>query len=470
MKPIAILARRGFFSALIIACAGLYSAAQSPVDTVEKALAYLQQLDPEKIPTAQHENAARQINAAWETIQKAGAPGRAQLKQAVTRPGQSDYFRLNGAALLWTIGGLDEAETIASLWRSTRLEVHSNYVFYPAFAAALKQDAKALPMLLAVLGNKQFQIYVSLHALEVKWPLTIQFIWGGYGPKGFPALLNVLKNSQQLVELQSAIFLFGYAQYLEALPRIRELARAGDDETRRIAIFALGFFGHPQDYDFLVAGLGSRDPEDVFFHAMALYEYEDLRAVPQLIPLLSATEVKVRREVFACLTHLLTSQSMDALVNYAQRAQGEEKAEVNEYLNSELKEYGLTLAAYSKKSPAQKAQVIDSVRQQREAKRFLLRRGEKGLTPPELLQAAEVWKKSHHMRMATGGLPVEARQLLTAATANDIDLLLEVKAAVLARLSDECLYEVERIDSVVRRVGRSRYRKDVGITAKVEAP
>jgi HEAT repeat protein len=461
MKSLRILVLRGLFLILLASGAALDSVGQASADDVEKALAFLRQINPAKVTSAQEEDVAKQINAAWETIHKAGANGRARLKEEIARPGQSDYFKLNGAALLWQLGGLDEAETIASVWRSTRLEVQSNYVFYPAFAAAQKHDEKALPMLLVVLGNNLFQIYVVTHAMDVKWPLTIHFIWGAYGPKGLPVLLKVLKETRNPVESQSAIFIFANDQFLDALPKIRELARQSDQETRRAAIYALGFFGHPEDYDFLIAGLRSPDAEDRFYYAMAVYEYEDLRAVPHLIPLLDDRNQKVRREAFANLTHLLTAESLDSLINYARRARGEEKTEANEYLESELREYGLNLSGYQKKSPAARAQTIDSVRRQREAGRFMLQPGEKGFTHDELIKAAEQWKKNHRM-------PVEARQILTAATANDIDLLLEVKAALFARLSDECLYEVKRIDMAVRRLGRSRYRKDVGITERVE--
>ena len=447
------------------------SVAQAPPgNDLEKAITFLQQIDPAKVKLDDQEKVAKEIDAAWSTIRKAGPPGVARLKREITRPGQTDYFRLNGAALLWGISEFDEAEFIAGVWRATKLEVQSNYVFYPAFHAAIKQDSRALPMLLAILGNNKFEVYFPRHAMDVKWPMTTHFVWGAYGPKRLPVLLNVLKTSENLIELQSALFLFANDLYLDALPRIRELARSNDGDTRRAAIYALGFYGHPQDYDFLIAGLRSADAEDRFYFGMALYEYEDLRAVPHLIPLLDDPERKNRREAAAALTHLLTSQSIDALVKYTQRAQGEEKAEVARYLESEFKEYGFTLSAYLKKTPLHKAQAIDTIRQRREALRFLPRSGEKRFTRSEFLQAAEAWKKSHHMRMAVGEMPVEARQILTAATVDDINLLLEVKAAVLARLSDECLYEARRIDTVVRRLGRSRYRKDVGITEKVEAP
>ena len=49
---------------------------------------------------------------------------------------------------------------------------------------------------------------------------------------------------------------------------------------------------------------------------------------------------------------------------------------------------------------------------------------------------------------------------------HDIDLLLEAKASFYGRLSDECLYDVRRIDNVVKRLRRSRYRKESGITER----
>ena len=438
-------------------------------DEVDKALIFLRQIDPAKVKPADEESMAKKIDAAWQAIAKAGAPGRARLKEELAKPGQSDYLKLNLAALLWTTSGLDDAEAIAEVWRSTKLDAQSNYVFYPAFQAAAKQDARALPMLRVVLGDQNFGIYVVLHALEVKWPLTEEFIWGSYGPKGVPELLAVLKSSHSAGEVESAMMLLTEAQSIDALPLIRQLARTSEGQTKGIAIHALGVFGDPQDYDFLITGLHSKDPLEAFWYADALYEFEDLRAVPEMIPLLNSPDAKLRREVFADLTHLLTAQSVDALMKYAQRAPAGEKAEINDYLQSEFKEYKLNFVEYSRKSAEDKTATIESMRRQREANRYELPKNQKGLTHEELLKAAGEWQKSNHIKLASSEMPLTARDLLAAATANDIPLLLEVKAAVLARLSDECLYEVKTLNTVIQRVGRSRYRKEVGITVKAEA-
>jgi hypothetical protein len=90
-----------------------------------------------------------------------------------------------------------------------------------------------------------------------------------------------------------------------------------------------------------------------------------------------------------------------------------------------------------------------------------LQPGEKGYTRDAFLRAAAEWKQKHRM-------DAEISEILSGATANDIELLLEVKATLYRRLSDEAMYEVKRIDEAVKYLGRSRYRKVAGITEKVE--
>jgi hypothetical protein len=89
------------------------------------------------------------------------------------------------------------------------------------------------------------------------------------------------------------------------------------------------------------------------------------------------------------------------------------------------------------------------------------------LTHKELLKAAAEWKANHRI---TGGTYewVEDRHVLAACTPAEIPLLLDVMAACYLRLSDECLYEVQMLQEIVKRIGRSRYRAEVGICERVE--
>src|SRR5262249_20077059 len=159
-----------------------------------------------------------------------------------------------------------------------------------------------------------------LPSMYTRWLGALEILWGAFGPQGAPDLIHVLETSTNPTELESAIFLLIWTQELKALPRVREIAARGPREARLEAIRYLGFYGHPQDYDFLVAGLRSADMEDVYHHVYALYEYEDLRAIPPLIPLLKIDNEFIRREVISTLIHLLTPASLDALRNFCEEA------------------------------------------------------------------------------------------------------------------------------------------------------
>lgn len=462
------LVARGFLSLAILSFPTFNFAAQNPSnDNVEKAISFLRQISPDKVKPEDEERVATQIDEAWDTIQKAGETGRTRLKLEITRPGQTDYFRLNGAALLWEIGGLDEADAIASAWRSTRMEVQSNYVFYPAFQAAQKQDPRALPMLKAVLGNNKFGIYVAQHAMEVRWPLTLDFIWGAYGPKGLPILQTVIDSSEDEIELQSALRLLARSQYLPAYARTRTIASGKTGAVRLSAITSVGLFGQPQDFEFLLAGLRSKDPLEIWSHVFALYEFEDLRAVPDLIPLLQSPNQMVRFEVVSALRHLMTPASLAALRKYSAEAKdAREKERVSRIVTLFFEQTGTTARVYDAKSSVEKDTLTASYRQQFEDENRLESK-EQPKTHEQFSSEALQWKEKGRLEDANRN-PVEVRQILSGATVNDIDLLLEVEAKLYRRLSDECLYEVQRIDQAVKHLGRSRYRKVTGTTMKVE--
>jgi hypothetical protein len=88
--------------------------------------------------------------------------------------------------------------------------------------------------------------------------------------------------------------------------------------------------------------------------------------------------------------------------------------------------------------------------------------GDRKLTHKELLKAAAEVKANHRI---TGGAYewVEDRHVLAACTPAEIPLLIDVMAACYFRLSDECLYEVQMLQEIVKRIVRARYRAKVGI-------
>ncbi|HUU09265.1 MAG TPA: HEAT repeat domain-containing protein [Phycisphaerae bacterium] len=447
-----------------------------PATELDRAVAAMRKVAPadfggdEKKAKAKGEELAK----AWKTILGAGPAGNTRLKQEIARldaaKEKDDFFKLGAAVVLWQASRLKEAGTIAALWAGdVDLASNPNYVFYTAFDAAATQDERALPMLTAILGDHQGSVFVAPHSMTVVWPLTHEFLWGAFGSKGLPALVEVLRKPPSTQAAESAVFLLAKAQYLPALPIIRGLARKATPdggEVRLAAVVALGVFGHPQDYDLLAAGLESKD---ALHYAAALYEYGDLRAVPHLVPLLASDDVPLRQEVESCLACLLTPAGLEALYRQSTAAKEPKERDVcAKMVTGILEPLDLDWPTYAARPDAEKAKLLASVRQQREAK-YRSTPSDRSFTHDDLLKAAAEWQQN---RRVTGGTYewVQDRHALAATTPADIPLLLDVKAKCYTRLSDECLYETRVLDTLIRRLGRSRYRQVVGVTEKVESP
>jgi hypothetical protein len=291
------------------------------------------------------------------------------------------------------------------------------------------------------------------------WPLTQEFIWGVYGPDALPYLAKVLDTSNNPVELQSAMLILAKSQYIDALPQIRKLALAEAKEVRRIAVCALGLFGHPGDYDILMDGVKTRDADLLPDYVRALGEYGDLQAVPYLIPLLRTSDERLRREVVFSLMSLPTPASLEALAHQAAVAVDmREKKTCNAFVDYMMNELGLTREEYAALAGEKKEELFKTFLDGK----YRLPRGENLLTHGQFLALARNWRDTQRVE----GL--EIGRLLPAVTADDIDLLLDVKTAFYLRLSDERLYDIRKIDELIKIVGRSRYRKVPWVAETVE--
>ena len=462
---------------LALVCGGAWGAEASEAGAPEglaKAVAAMRKIDPASLSEEQQKAKAKELDEAWKTLVGAGPAGaaalKAELKALDAAKEKDDFFRLGACAVLWQVGKLDEAGTIAAVWLGdVALPANYHYVFFVALDAARTQDPRALPMLTACLKDKEGSAHITVHVMDVTWPLTHAFLWGAFGSKGLPALAQVLDTSKDGTAVASAALLLAQAQYLPALEKIRNLARKGKGVARGTAVRCLGIYGHPDDFAFLVAGLKAQAPEEAMDFAFALYEYEDLRAAPALALLLASEDAALRSEVLGALAYLPTPEGLEALHAYAAAPKDEKEGQRAAAAVAGLLKaagLGLTWETFAAKSPDEKkATVAALVAGYAEA--YVLRPDDRRLTHEELLKAAEQWKKNGRI---TGGdyAWVEDRHVLAASTPEDIDLLLDVKAKVCLRVSDECLPELRTLDKLVSRLGRSRYRKVVGITEKVE--
>lgn len=442
----------------------------SQTSALDTAIATIRNIDPAKMSEDEKRLKAVQMQVAWSTILSSGKTGIERIHKelaAIDRAGErDDYFKLGTASLLWNMGGLDESGTIAAIWQSTPVATQYNYTFYTALEAAATKDPRALPMLKAILHDEEGRVYFKEHAMYLVWPWTHQFVWGTYGPGTRSAFLEVLSSSQDDVTLKSAVLLAAKDQCIEALPLIRKIAHDGEGTAREFAIEWLGEYGHPGDFDWLVGGLKQEASSLVVAHLRALAVYEDLRAVPEIVSLLKADDESIRMTAIGALNVLVNDESVRALHDHASSSYSEtEKNACEDLVARVIRPTGTDWTTYlSKTAPERDALIRQGDTREDE---YRMKPDDRRLTREELLEAFKLWKEAGRI---TGGKYewVESRHVLSVATPDDLDALLDVRSALFARLSDECMYEVEILNDLIRRIGRSRYRKNVGICQAVE--
>jgi len=456
------------------------AAPAAPAPDLDKAIAALRRIDPATIGQRPDDPRRKELSAAMDALVKAGKGGAERLKQEIHRAATAGepvgFFQISATELLWQIGKLDEAQSIADIWKDfPSFGAHYETVASLAFEAAQTRDPRALALMVAVLRDKKGHALSPDPTMKepLVWPTTARVVWGVYGPQALPALERLLDETPDETTLETAVQLLADAQYLPALARIRRLAREGIGAPRQASIGALGYYGHPQDFDFLAEGLKENPTVAVLF-VTAFAEYEDLRAVRRLIPLLGSSDSDLRTRVIKALAGLPCAASLEAMRSYSQMPPMIEtmrKAEVvgcATFLQTLLKTVDATPPAYAAMSPQDRDRVGASVLRA-EQEKGQLKGGDRRLTHEEFLKVAADWKAKR--RLAEGEYAwVRPAHVAAATTAQDIDLLLEVRAALFTKSSRECLDAARDIERVIQKLGRSRYRKEVGLCEKIEPP
>jgi len=451
-------------------------ARQASDEELEKAVATMRNIVPDKMSKEEKEARAKELTKAWQTIQSTGEKGIkrliAELDMLENSKTEDDYFKLSMGAFLWEIGGLDQAELIARCWRSARsFSANYQYVFFPAFAAAMTEDNRALPMLRAFLKDKESIVVVYRHGgMKLGWPIAQEFVWGAFGPKGLPELMDIAKNSEDVVSQETALSLLADSQYLEALPLARRWAREATGQLKYTAYQSLGIFGHPTDFETLLTGLKSRDPEEVYSCCWALYEYGDARAVDKVLPLLATADMNLKTEICSILLHLPTTPGLKAVIEQRDSSQNEEEKNIlTKLISSFFEELEVPEEEYLKKSESEQKELLAGW-YTRTNSSYRLEKGDRQATREEFLKAVEYWKKEGRIDRQAGDYSwLEIKQMIAVARPEDIELLLELKSRLYRRLSDECIPEIREIDKVIRYIGRSRYRKNPGVCLRIEA-
>jgi len=436
------------------ASASAPSATSSPVpDKLSQAIAAMRNINRSSMSEKQLQARAVQLSDAWRILIQAGPSGTKALLaelDALDKAGQKDdYFRLGAAALLWQIVKTDHAARIAAIWSAVPVKVQYQYTFFTAMAAAETQDPRVLPMLNALLHDDKGVFLNAAHAMEMGWPMNIEFIWGAFGQAGLPKLREVLGKSKDPVELRSACHLLALAGDSTSLPRIRQLAGSDDADLRQEAVRALGWLGHPQDFDLLTRRLQAKDPNDIFSAVFALWEYGDCRASETVAVLLSTDNEHLREEVISCLERLASPAAIDALAKYAASKKDQQ---VKDNLEELMKAAGRTPAQWQASTPAQKDAAIDKLLSS-------------AWTPGD--DAAHAKLQAALVLCGKKGR-LEQKLEPSAVRPEDLPLLLAARAAVCRRVSDEALGEIQQLNRLMQTAARIQYRANPRVCRRVE--
>ncbi|MCY3003079.1 MAG: hypothetical protein NTV21_14850 [Planctomycetota bacterium] len=437
----------------------------APVVTEElrRAVAELRNV-PEDLPEEEIEERTTRIDAAWDTLIAAKDAGVVALLEEAAKldaaKEQDDRFKLGAAAVIWQIGHFDRVAEVARLWHSAQLLNPYAYVFYTALEAASDGDERALPLLTELLRDQKGDVFLEMHSMDVTWPETHRFLWGPMGRKAVPALEKVLETEKDPVALSSAITLLASCFDTAALPRIRAIARDREHGARIAALGALGTFGHPDDFELLVGALPGLEAQDCAKVLLFLAYYEDVRAVPHIVPLTKHADLDVRRNAIGALSRLVT---VDGLEAFAEALKSEKDAETRRAFQSGpsiLRQVSVKWKDYVQLDRDARQKTLDSARA-KDALSWKPTPEGKALSRDELEGAIRHWIEAG--RLNDDESKFEASHVLSQVTPADLPLLLDARGRLYRRLSDECLYEVFEIDETLVRVMRATYRREPGL-------
>ena len=418
------------------------------------AVAVLRGVDLESQSSEETALKSQKIDLAWRTLIDAGPAGRAallaELGMLKSTGERDDYYEISAAALLWRIGGVDDADVIADIWRSVPFEADYSHVFCTAYDAAKSRDPRVLPMLVAFLGDKSGGMFVPEHSLDVEWPLSLDFVWGVYGRQGYPVLCEIAAEPGNPVMAESALAALRTSEYPDALPVARRLAAEGETAgIRRAAVRLLGWHGRAMDWEHLLIGLTSDDVDDILASLWALHKSGDERAVSYAIPFCDHPDPWVRDEALSLLALACTPESIEAMHRVCEEQPDDPRLDgFAFYAEAVLWAAGLDWEVYPSIPSAAREQAIAQVR----AILYGPKPGAARLSHDEATAMARHWIDQGCIDCE--GLDDLESQVAAALVRDDIPLLQELRASVYRHLSDEALCDVSRVERIIQNVVR----------------
>ena len=322
--------------------------------------------------------------------------------------------------------------------------------FRTAYEAALTRAPEALPTLTAFMRQAADRVLIPEHSLDIEWPVALDFVWGAYGPGGYPVLVEIAAESGDPVMVEAALAVLRTSEYPDALPVARRVAIEGETAgIRRAAVRLLGWHGRARDWERLLIGLLSDDVEDISASLWAIHKSGDYRAVSYAIPFCNHPDPWIRDEALSILALACTPESIGALHRVCEdRPDDTGLDEFAFYTDAVLWIAGLDRATYCALAPADKEQAIAR------AKAILYgpRPGATSISRDEALAMVAQWTEKGCIDC--DGLDDGEHQIAAALVRDDIPRLQELRASIYRRLSNEALRDVATVERIMQKVVR----------------
>ena len=430
-------------------------------DQVGQAIKFMRDVDLKaiyKLPPKQREAEAIKLDEAWQTLLDNGKTSIEKLKEEFKRmeaaKEKNDFFALGASVLIWEIAKADEAELIAKLWQGADLSVNYNYVFSTAMQAAVTRDPKVLPILKAVLADRKGTFPVPQHAMRLRWPETIEFIWGVYGYDGLAELHKVLKTSQDPAELVSAMTLLTGSYYLPALEDIRKLTQSKDQAVRDCAYEQLGRYSHPDDRKRLVEA--AKNGNRAAFEGLVVAS--DPAAMDVIDKYLDSKDEKTQDLVLHACYAVPCRKGLDLVLAWSAdpKKSGHDARKLEFVRDGIFGAIQSSAEAYQKLDDAGKDKLFAKL----PARRVLSYDPvAKKISHDQFVEAVKYWqskKRIEHEKYKD----VTEEQAFAVATPDDIKMLVDLKARIHERLSDESLYEIRDINKLIWNILQRKFQQE----------
>lgn len=327
--------------------------------------------------------------------------------------------------------------------------------FHTAYDAALSRDPRALPVLVNFLRERTGSTLpagecTGHQPMHMEWPVALDFVWGAYGPEGYPVLVEIAAESGDPVMVESALSALCTSEYPDALPVARRLAlEGGTAGIRRAAVRLLGWHGRARDWEHLLIGLMSDDVDDISASLWAIHKSGDPRVVSYAIPFCDHPDPWVRDEALSVLALACTPESIEAMHRVCdQRSEDPGLDEFAFYTDAVLWIAGLDRATYCVLAPADREQAVAR------AKAILYgpRPGAAPISRVEALAMVAQWTEDGCI--SCDALDDVEHLIAAALVRDDIPLLQELRASIYRRLSDQALRDVAKVESIMQKVVR----------------